>query len=155
DATEASDMCLAGIDRVVVIDGTWSQAKRMVRDSPQLQRMKKVTIAPRKTRFWRYQSLGATYLSTIEAIYFLYRDSAGAGYGGEYDALLYFFKYFYDHIQGEYVAAPDRPFNSRHRAGYIAYDSAVPSANPRPTRRDTSVKVNYEFGDLALEDMFT
>ncbi|KAJ1732764.1 hypothetical protein LPJ61_001901 [Coemansia biformis] len=154
DAKQVDDMDVTSMDRVVVIDGTWPQAKRMVRDNRKLQRMQKVTIAPRRTRFWRYQRLGDSYLATIEAIYFLYRDSAGGGYCGEYDALMYFYKYFYDYIQGEYAAAPARPFHSRHREGYIAYDSAVPATSPRPARRDTAAKANYEFDDLALEDVF-
>ncbi|KAJ2780782.1 hypothetical protein H4R18_003250 [Coemansia javaensis] len=154
-ATEAGEMDFALVDRVVVIDGTWSQAKRMVRDHAGLRSMQRVTIAPRRTRFWRYQSLGDSHLSTIEAIYFLYRDSAGSGYGGEYDALMYFYKYFYEHIQANYAAVPERQFTTRQRSGYIAYDSAVPAANPRPARRDTSVKTSYEFDDdLGLGDVF-
>ncbi|KAI9504207.1 DTW domain-containing protein, partial [Coemansia spiralis] len=119
DAKSISEMDPVLLDRAVVIDGTWSQAKTMVRDNPELHKMQKVTINPRTTRFWRYQNLDESYLATIEAIYFLYRDSIPNGYNGEYDALMYFYKYFYDLIQSEYAAVPEKRFHSRHQQDYI------------------------------------
>ncbi|KAJ2820106.1 hypothetical protein IWW50_005189, partial [Coemansia erecta] len=137
DAQDVADMDMGGIERVVVIDGTWRQAKTMLRDCRQLQHMQKVTIKPRRTRFWRFQNMDDQYLATIEAIYFLYRDSMGSRYSGEYDALMYFYKYFYELIQGEYAARPERHYNRRHQANYIDYETASPNPNPRPARPDT------------------
>ncbi|KAI7834613.1 DTW domain-containing protein [Kickxella alabastrina] len=100
DAQDISELDASTFDRVIVIDGTWSQAKGMVHNSIKLRRMQKVTVKPRRTRFWRYQNLDDSFMATIEAIYFLYRDSFKNGeYDGEYDALMYFYKYFYDFIQ--------------------------------------------------------
>ncbi|KAJ2385861.1 hypothetical protein H4S02_004127 [Coemansia sp. RSA 2611] len=154
DAQDVGTMDMSRVERVVVIDGTWSQARAMVRDSAQLQRMQKVTIRPRRTRFWRYQNMDEQYLATIEAIYFLYRDSAGSGYDGEYDALMYFFKYFYTYIQGEYAARPERRFHSRHQANYIDYSAAQGGAERAARQRDDRTRVNYDFGDLELERVF-
>ncbi|KAJ2388117.1 hypothetical protein GGI23_006126 [Coemansia sp. RSA 2559] len=142
------------IDKAIVIDGTWSQAKMMVRDNPELGRMQKVTIFPRKTRFWRYQNFDDSYLATIEAIYFLYRDSMSGEYDGEYDALMFFYKYFYDLIQSEYAAVPRKQYHSKHQQGYIRYDTAAPAANPRISKPDTAAKVNYDFDDLDLDKVF-
>ncbi|KAJ2453458.1 hypothetical protein EV183_002211 [Coemansia sp. RSA 2336] len=153
EAVDVAEMDMSQIERVVVIDGTWSQAKAMVKFNPQLQRMRKVTIKPRKTRFWRYQTVDDSYLATIEAIYFLYRDSVGSQYSGEYDALMYFYKYFYEHIQGVYAAQPERPFTWRHKKDYINYHGATPVPAPRSARNDVA-KANYDIDDLGLDDMF-
>ncbi|KAJ1885879.1 hypothetical protein LPJ66_009905, partial [Kickxella alabastrina] len=75
-------------------------------------------------------------------------------YDGEYDALMYFYKYFYDFIQSEYAALPERKFHSKHQQGYIAYKSVTPSENPRPLKRDNRAKVNYDFDDLELGSVF-
>ncbi|KAJ2029581.1 hypothetical protein IWW57_001657, partial [Coemansia sp. S610] len=75
DATNIADMDPASFDKVIVIDGTWRQAKGMLRHSPKLRNMRKVTVSPRRTKFWRYQNFDDSYMATIEAIYFLYRDS--------------------------------------------------------------------------------
>ncbi|KAJ1648666.1 hypothetical protein J3B02_004906 [Coemansia erecta] len=154
DAKDIADLDPLSFDRIVVIDGTWSQAKGMIHNNPRLQLMQKVTVKPRKTRFWRYQNLDESFMATIEAIYFLYRDSVGDSYNGEYDALMFFYKYFYDFIQSEYAANPEKPYHSKHQQGYIAYDKAVPSKNPRPRYQDTRAKVNYEFDELGLDAVF-
>ncbi|CAO3660356.1 unnamed protein product [Rhizopus stolonifer] len=54
----------------------------MVRDTPLLKRVQKVTIEPHLTLFWRYQNLSVNYLSTIEAIYYLYMEYAEQFEGG-------------------------------------------------------------------------
>ncbi|KAJ1862386.1 hypothetical protein LPJ73_000776 [Coemansia sp. RSA 2703] len=158
---DAQDICQvdqATFDRVVVIDGTWRQAKGMVRDDPRLHLLRKVTVRPRQTRFWRYQSLDDSYMATIEAIYFLYRDSVVSGeYKGEYDGLMFFYKYFYHYIQEEYAAQPERRFTWRQRERYIDYERAPKDAAEARLRgkRDTSAKVDYEFADdLALDAVF-
>ncbi|KAJ2601162.1 hypothetical protein GGF39_001403 [Coemansia sp. RSA 1721] len=154
DAKDITELEPGSFDRVVVIDGTWSQAKGMIHNNVRLQLMQKVTVKPRKTRFWRYQNLDESFMATIEAIYFLYRDSVGDGYGGEYDALMYFYKYFYDFIQSEYAAHPEKHYHSKHQQGYIAYDRAEPSKNPRPLQHDTRAKCSYDFDELGLDAVF-
>ncbi|KAJ2788142.1 hypothetical protein GGI15_000163 [Coemansia interrupta] len=158
DARDISEVDRGSFDRVVVIDGTWRQAKGMVRLDAGLRTLRKVTVHPRKTRFWRYQSLDDSFMATIEAIYFLYRDTVGPGYAGEYDGLMFFYKYFYQMIQSEYAAQPDRPFTWRQREQYIDYGRAEEKKEGgagRAPKRDTRAKVDYEFADdLALDAVF-
>jgi len=69
---------------------------------PELQR---IELTSHETKFWRHQvDKPATYLSTIEAIYYCAREyheltSATGHYNQEYDNLLFFFIYFYHKIQ--------------------------------------------------------
>lgn len=113
---------------MIVIDGTWRQAKRIVRETPQLEKIQKVSIEPRLTYFWRFQELSPNYLSTIEAIYYLYLEYAEAyelgekgSYDGRYDDLMFYYKYFYDLIQYSYTKGmlKDKKFTTRHKANYI------------------------------------
>ncbi|KAJ2718521.1 hypothetical protein GGI07_005714 [Coemansia sp. Benny D115] len=160
DAVDIATLDPQSFDKVIVIDGTWSQAKGMLHHNTKLRLMQKVTVKPRKTRFWRYQSLDDSYMATIEAIYFLYRDSFGPGYAGEYDALMYFYKYFYDFIQNEYKNDPSKKYHSKQRNGYITYDSGNGTGGsgngdvPKREKHDTRTKINYEFGDLQLDSVF-
>ncbi|KAJ1953645.1 hypothetical protein GGI12_005969 [Dipsacomyces acuminosporus] len=153
DAKDIAAVDPDSFDRALVIDGTWSQAKSMVRSNPKLARLQRVTIKPRKTRFWRYQNVDDSYLATIEAIYFLYRDSMADEYSGEYDALMYFYKYFYDYIQSEYAAMPHKAFNTRHQKDYISYETAEPSTRPRQSNRNTTAKINFDFDHLPLDEI--
>ncbi|KAI8343237.1 DTW domain-containing protein [Chlamydoabsidia padenii] len=113
-------------DRIVVLDGTWRQATRMAREAPQLQGLQQITIAPRKTQFWRFQQKSENHLATIEAIYYTYREYAEAyeqgDYHGQYDNLMYYYRFFYHLIQDRYRQNHDRTFNRRHRQDYIQYD---------------------------------
>ncbi|KAG0741868.1 hypothetical protein G6F57_004269 [Rhizopus arrhizus] len=125
DAKKLSEIPRKCFDRLIVIDGTWKQAKIMVRDTPLLSKVQKVTIEPRLTFFWRYQNLSVNYLSTIEAIYYLYVEYTQAyeekGYNGQYDNLLFYYKHLYDLIQYSYRKGEhkDRRFCWRHKANYI------------------------------------
>ncbi|KAI9487168.1 MAG: DTW domain-containing protein [Benjaminiella poitrasii] len=129
DAKKLSEIPRDSFDHMIVIDGTWKQANKMVRGTPILQRMQKVTIEPRSTYFWRFQKISVNYLSTIEAIYYLYveysqayelKDSE-ASYDGRYDNLLFYYKYLYDLIQYSYRKGQhkDKEFCWRHRSDYI------------------------------------
>lgn len=129
---------------MIVIDGTWKQANKMVRATPLLQKVQKVTIEPRKTYFWRFQNISVNYLSTIEAIYYLYVEYAqtyqlkeGEQYDGRYDNLLFYYKYLYDLIQYSYSKGPkkDKEFTWRHRADYIM------DRKPAETTRDAAGKL--------------
>lgn len=131
DAENIADIDPASFDKVLVIDGTWSQAKSMINKNSAFLKMRKVTVNPRKTRFWRYQTVDDSYMATIEAIYFLYRDQLPReAYDGRYDALLYFFKYFYNLIQSRYNTNPEITFHSKHQKGYISYNNSPTSPSP-------------------------
>jgi|1048.fasta_scaffold110035_1 DTW domain-containing protein YfiP len=66
DAVPLSSMDKNSFDKLIVIDGTWKQAKGMVSRLPKIRH---VTIGPRETMFWRFQSFSKSYLSTIEGIF--------------------------------------------------------------------------------------
>lgn len=113
---------------MIVIDGTWKQANKIVRNTPLLQRVQKVSIEPRLTNFWRHQKISVNYLSTIEAVYYLYVEYAqaydlkeGEVYDGRFDNLMFYYKYLYDLIQYTYLkgAKKDKEFCWRHRSDYI------------------------------------
>jgi len=62
------------IKRVVLIDSTWSQTRYYLRQDS-FKNLKHVKIQTEKTVFWRYQKgEDDTSLSTIEALYFFFRD---------------------------------------------------------------------------------
>lgn len=114
---------LKAVKRVIVIDGTWSQAAAINRAHPFCS-LRKIRLDPSlKTCFWRYQNLGPHCLSTIEAIYHFMREAAQiedtAASADSLDDLLYFFSFFYHLIQESYLANPERKFTSRHRPDYI------------------------------------
>lgn len=116
-------------DKIVVIDGTWIQANQIARETKVLQSMQKVTIAPRKTTFWRFQMVDDKHLATIEAIYYLYKEygeSYEAPYDGKYDNLLFYYKFFYNLIQNAYQKNKKAKFNWRHQQkDYIKYDEST------------------------------
>ncbi|CAO3642520.1 unnamed protein product [Mucor hiemalis] len=87
--------------------------------------MQCVTIAPRKTHFWRFQNVDDYHLATIEAIYYLYREfgeTYQAPYDGSYDNLLFYYKFFYNMIQDNYQNK-SVSFSRRHQQkDYIKYN---------------------------------
>ena len=74
---------------VVVVDSTWAQSKQILRH-PSIQALPKLAVSAHRTAFWRRQTLGENYLSSIEAVYHLCREhdehcsggSGGCGGGG-------------------------------------------------------------------------
>ncbi|GAN03880.1 DTW domain-containing protein 1-like [Mucor ambiguus] len=144
DAKKLSEIPRDSFDHMIVIDGTWRQAQKMVRTTPILQKVQRVTIEPRLTYFWRFQNLSVNYLSTIEAIYYLYVEYAqayelkeGQLYDGRYDNLLFYYKYLYDLIQYNYSKGEkkDKEFCWRHKSNYIK------DREPSTIKRDASGKV--------------
>ena len=109
DAVRWDEMSQEDFDKVkhvYVIDSTWTQARAIYTD-PRLSKIKKITIAPQKTKFWRYQKLGEQCLSSIEAIYYTYREyleRRNGGYKKELDNLLFYFCFFYEKIQQSYTS---------------------------------------------------
>ncbi|CAG8468650.1 6198_t:CDS:2 [Paraglomus occultum] len=126
DAQTLDTIPLDSFDKLVVIDGTWKQAISILKYTTALSSFRKVTLHPRKTMFWRYQNRSENYLATIEAIYYFlveYREKDKGEYNGEFDNLLWWYKYFYELIQGVYRGDPEgKRFNSRHRKDYITYE---------------------------------
>jgi DTW domain-containing protein YfiP len=129
---------------MIVIDGTWKQANKIVRGTPLLQKVQKVTIEPRTTYFWRFQNISVNYLSTIEAIYYLYIEYAqayeledGQAYDGRYDNLMFYYKYLYSLIQYNYSKGvkKDKEFCWRHKSNYIK------DREPSGVKRDAAGKV--------------
>lgn len=107
DAQEISSMTtdeLKKIKRVVLIDSTWSQTKFYLRQDA-IKNLKHIKIKTEKTVFWRYQKGEEdTSLSTIEALYFFFRDyetnlncdknlEKYLKDGGKWDNLLYYYAY--------------------------------------------------------------
>ena len=70
-----------------------------------LTELQRIELKSHETRFWRHQvDKPATYLSTVEAVYYCARDyhqlmmSATDEYQQQYDDLMFFFIYFYRKI---------------------------------------------------------
>lgn len=93
---------LAKFKRVAVIDGTWVKATAAVNRISNLDRLTHVRLNEYQTMFWRFQKIGQherSFLSSIEAIYYFYKEhfaimNPGMEYDGRFDNLLYFFVRF-------------------------------------------------------------
>lgn len=115
DAKGPGEVEWGEVENVVVIEGTWSQAKAIEKTLP--REIMRVTLpTDRKTAFWRYQQLGEHCLSTVEAMHALMSII-----GGDCDNLLWFFSHQYHLIQ-QYYQHTDRPFTHRHRQDYIVHE---------------------------------
>ena len=116
DAKQLYEVDWSRTSTVIVIEGTWSQAKTINRTIP--ASITRVTLPPARTSFWRYQSLGEHCLSTIEAIHAIVSNVNR--HGSNFDNLLWFFAFQYHLIQAAYKKDSNmREFTSRHRPGYI------------------------------------
>lgn len=118
------------IDRVVLIDSTWNQSRGIYADK-KLQNLPKIVLQNRISQFWRHQKGSPRwYLSTVEALHQLMLElhlcawgrnsrytsyltlhypihddedhSHCEPYNGQYDNLLYFFKYLYEKLHSLY-----------------------------------------------------
>lgn len=92
--------------KIVFIDSTWNQCYKICQDD-RIQSLPQIMINSRQTLFWRYQSgKPKEYLSTIEAIYYLCVDFQiyvlNSDYEGQFDNLLFFFKFMYEKIHQLY-----------------------------------------------------
>ncbi|CAG9782929.1 unnamed protein product [Diatraea saccharalis] len=115
------------IDCVILIDSTWNQSRGIFADK-RLQKLPKIVLQKRPSQFWRHQKGSPRwYLSTVEALHQLmlelhlcawgrntnYQNSLALHYPvhdyntdhshcepyeGQYDNLLYFFKYMYEKL---------------------------------------------------------
>lgn len=68
DAKFVEEADLSNVKKLVVVDSTWQQTKRILRDA-QFAHMKRVKIRRQTTKFWRYQRHGDDHLATIEGNY--------------------------------------------------------------------------------------
>ncbi|TNV76739.1 hypothetical protein FGO68_gene11452 [Halteria grandinella] len=129
DAKDVQSMSheeLLAIKHLVIIDSTWHQTKHFLRE-PNVVSLKKVKIQTEKTAFWRYQRIAETNLSTIEAMYFFFRDfetnlNCGGDlskYSGKWDDLLYYYAYNYWLIQKAYTEGNRRYEDFTRIKGYI------------------------------------
>lgn len=130
DSKSVSEMDWSKFKRILVLDGTWKQAKMMCLTSPMLKDLPKVHLPQsNETKFWRYQNLGPHCLATIEAIYQFYQEfsqqmqSAGSE-SHKFDNMLYFYVHLYNRVQEEYRQNQVKRFTHRHgkASEYIKYD---------------------------------
>ena len=101
--------------RIVFIDSTWNQTARILKHQ-NITKLKKIKIDDRDTVFWRYQTGKSTkHLATIEAIYYFLVDFhtkvLGQSYHGEYDQLLFLYKFMYSKIHELYDRSKLRSYN--------------------------------------------
>ena len=93
---------IANFDKVVMIDSTWNQSYSIFKDE-RLKGLKCVELVSQKTNYWRKQyNKPDTYLATIEALYLFvktYHETFLGKYEGQYDDLLFFFKFFYNMVK--------------------------------------------------------
>ena len=153
---------LRKIKKVVLIDSTWSQTRYYLRQ-PCMQKLKTIKIQTEKTVFWRYQKGEAdTSLSTIEALYFFFRDyettlNCKKDYeiyyknGGIWDNLMYFYAHNFQVIQECYKSgkAKDQPF--RRIPGYVKYGENDQSTQKEQDAR-TGEWVDDEVNQLYSEE---
>lgn len=115
------------IDKVILIDSTWNQSRGIYCDE-RLQKIPTIVLQNRPSQFWRHQKGSPRwYLSTVEALHqlllelhlcawgcsehyksFLTKECSVHSselihphckpYNGEYDNILYFFKYMYEKL---------------------------------------------------------
>jgi len=98
--------CTFPFSTVVFVDSTWNQCHGICQD-PRLSALPRVELEPRQTMFWRHQKgKPREYLATIEAIYYFMVDYHNVisekPYNGEYDNLLFYFKFMYEKIHQLY-----------------------------------------------------
>ena len=101
--------------RIVFIDSTWNQTARILKHQ-NITKLRKIKIDDRDTVFWRYQTGKSTkHLATIEAIYYFLVDFhtkvLGQSYHGEYDQLLFLYKFMYAKIHELYDRSKLRSYN--------------------------------------------
>ncbi|EPZ33647.1 DTW-domain-containing protein [Rozella allomycis CSF55] len=112
DAKPISQLDCEKYKKLIVIDGTWKQAKMMVKSNKEkFSKVQKVCIQQKETLFWRHQRVSKYCLATIEAIYhFMIEFLAEKGQDSKsVDNLLFFFSFFYNRIQNHYTTN-DIPF---------------------------------------------
>lgn len=119
NALELSTVDFSSIKNIFFIDGTWSQAKA-IHNSVFKNRCVSVTLSylpTGGTLFWRHQTLGEHAMSTIEAIYFFFKEVFPET--KSLDDLLWLYSFFYSMIQNYYNSKTELNFTKKHRHDYI------------------------------------
>ncbi|KAN0032640.1 hypothetical protein ACTFIV_006548 [Dictyostelium citrinum] len=105
DSCFVKDIDFSNIKKVLFVESQWHNARKILKH-PKLQGIKCVKIDMQKTMFWRHQRHGDSYLATIEAIYYFFKEfhlsQNNNQYNGEYDNLLFYYSFFYNLIQTTY-----------------------------------------------------
>ena len=102
ESSDGPDREVFQFEKIVFVDSTWHQCYKICQD-PRIVSLPQVMIDSRETLFWRYQTgKPKEYLSTIEAVYYLCVDYhkivLRKCYQGEYDNLLFLFKFMFEKI---------------------------------------------------------
>ncbi|XP_078481365.1 tRNA-uridine aminocarboxypropyltransferase 1 [Ciona intestinalis] len=88
--------------RIIVIDSTWNQVHSILNDE-RLKSIPTVELEGRETCYWRSQhNRPKSHLSTIEAMHSFfqqYHEIFVGKYDGQFDNLLFFFKFFYSMVK--------------------------------------------------------
>jgi DTW domain-containing protein YfiP len=110
------------VKNIIILDGTWAQANSL-NNLLGIKELRRVHLSNQhQTLFWRYQNLGPNCLSTIEAIYYLYKEILALENNlpvSNLHNLLYLFVFFYQLIQNSYTSNTPKHYTSKHRSGYI------------------------------------
>lgn len=124
DSKAVSEIDLLATKNVVLVDGTWSQARSIISGLPKGYQKVRLSSMPKSgTVFWRYQQLGSHALSSIEALFHLCKEWRHSDEPvSDHDNLLWFYSFFYHLIQQYYKENSELQFTSRHRSGYIKAD---------------------------------
>lgn len=112
---------------VILIDCTWFQTEEVFKHLPVLQTLSKVKIESHRTLFWRHhgrqqsgEQLSEEHLSTVEAAYWLVRETMCAGEGAEYDrrldGMLFWFVQQWRKIQTVYAS---KGRDMLHKPGWV------------------------------------
>jgi len=114
ESSSKKSCCQLPFSRAVFIDCTWNQTRKIFNDE-RLKGLQCVELTSRNTLFWRYQKgKPNTYLATVEAIYYfvldVHRNLLKQDYAGQYDNLLFFFKFFFQKIHSIHDPATLRAY---------------------------------------------
>ncbi|KAF0981646.1 hypothetical protein FDP41_012303 [Naegleria fowleri] len=141
----------------VFIDSTWGQAKQIYRNEL-IHRLPCVVIEEKETLFWRYQKEGQKFLSTIEAIYYFYKefvqammneasllshgDSGKESYEENLENLLYYYVHQYCLIQEYYAKDPSKKITTKKTDNdkYIKYELFQNSNPPESSIKEPPQK---------------
>ncbi|KAJ6241597.1 dtw domain-containing protein [Anaeramoeba flamelloides] len=141
------------IQNVVFIDSTWFQTGKILRD-PRIKDLPKIQINNYKTRFWRYQNISVHYLSTIEAIYYFFKEFVthknNGKYEGQVDNLLFFFEYTFQLIQKKYKREK-KPF--KHIKGYIKNNENDEDVEEKEKEKEKEKERNTEISEITQEQI--
>ncbi|XP_008308748.1 tRNA-uridine aminocarboxypropyltransferase 1 isoform X2 [Cynoglossus semilaevis] len=129
DEGEDPESRLFPLQRVVFIDSTWNQTKKISSDE-RLQGLLQVELKSRKTCFWRHQKgKPDTYLATIEAIYYFLKDlhehCLAQEYKGDYDNLLFFYSFLHSVVNKSISEGKSWKENNVGETGPESQDAAV------------------------------